>query len=259
MTIATRRGLLLAAGIVLGWLGSWLLLLPTSLSHLHPILIGLAVVGRTLLQTGLFIVAHDAMHGTLWPGQPKANHRIGALALQLYAALPYTNCRANHELHHRHAGSLADPDHHGEAKPGLASWYLRFMAAYLSPSQLTALVLSWLALAGLAATFSSSPVANVLLYGALPVWLSSLQLFLVGTFLPHRPYASGPGPSPDDHQPRSLNLPGWLSLLACFHFGYHWEHHAFPHLAWHELPGAKRRIKEAFRSSPQFAFPLSGR
>jgi len=259
LTFATRRGLLLAAGILLGWLGSWLLLLPTTLFHLSPGLVVLAVLGRTLLQTGLFIVAHDAMHGTLWPTRPLANRRIGQLALQLYAALPYEHSRHNHLLHHRHAGTFRDPDHHGEGNSSVGSWYLRFMAAYLSPSQLTVLVVSWLMLAAFAAPFSASSVANVVLYGALPVLLSSLQLFVVGTFLPHRPSASGAGEAPEEHQPRSLDLPGWLSLLACFHFGYHWEHHAFPHLAWHELPAAKRRIKEGFRSTPRFAFHLSGR
>ena len=249
MTTATRRGLGLAAGLVLGWLGSWTLLLPTSLSHLPPVLVGVAIAGRTLLQTGLFIVAHDAMHGTLWPERPTANRRIGQLALLLYAAIPYEPCRANHVLHHRHAGTAADPDHHGGGEGSFVRWFGRFMAAYLSVGQLTVLVLSWLALAALAAPFTATPLSNVLVYGALPALLSAVQLFLVGTFLPHRHWgtaSTGADGSPGDgasHQPRSLDLPVWLSLLSCYHFGYHWEHHAFPHLAWHELPAARRRIK----------------
>lgn len=251
--------MLLAAGLILGWLGSWLLLLPTSLSHLPPTGVGLAILARTELQTGLFIVAHDAMHGTLWPSRPTANRRIGQFALWLYAALPYGPCRDNHVLHHRYSGTLMDPDHHGEGSATVLGWFQRFMAAYLSPSQLTALVLSWLVLAGLAASVSTSSLANVVLYGALPVLLSSLQLFLVGTYLPHRPLVPVLPEVAADHQPRSLDLPGWLSLLACFHFGYHWEHHAFPHLAWHELPAARRRVKDGFGSDAPFALPLSGR
>lgn len=259
MTRATRRGLLLAAALILGWLGSWGLLLPTRLNQLPPAGVGLAILARTLLQTGLFIVAHDAMHGTLWPSQPIANRRIGQLALWLYAALPYEPCRANHGRHHRHSGTPLDPDHHGEGPATVVSWFQRFMAAYLSPSQLTALVVSWLVLAGLAVSVSTSPVANVVLYGALPLLLSSLQLFLVGTYLPHRPQGPGLPEVAAAHQPRSLDLPGWLSLIACFHFGYHWEHHAFPHLAWHELPKARRRVKDGFGSHGPFALPLSGR
>ncbi|MFM1799250.1 MAG: hypothetical protein RLZZ117_1528 [Cyanobacteriota bacterium] len=241
---STRRSLGLAAGIVLGWLGSWTLLLPTSLTHLSPLLVSLAVVARTLLQTGLFIVAHDAMHGTLWPERPIANRRIGQFALMLYAVLPYERCRRNHHLHHRHAGTSLDPDHHPEGQPGLLRWFHRFMASYLSPEQLTALVVVWLALAALAAIRSSSPLANVALYGAFPTLLSALQLFLVGTFLPHR-VAASPRSALDSreesrHQPRSLAWPCWLSLLSCYHFGYHWEHHAYPQLAWHELPAARR-------------------
>ena len=259
MTSATRRGLWLTAGILLGWCGSLLLLLPTSLSTLPPVGVASAVLARTLLQTGLFIVAHDAMHGTLWPGQPLANRRIGQLSLVLYAALPYASCRRNHVLHHRHAGTSRDPDHHGAGDPSIVRWYRRFMAAYLSPWQLTALVLSWLALTGLAAPFSASPVSNVLLYGVLPTLLSSLQLFLVGTFLPHRHGGSVVAGAAVDHQPRSLDLPVWLSLLSCYHFGYHWEHHAFPQLAWHELPEARRRVKVGFGSAAGFALDLSGR
>ena len=83
----------------------------------------------------------------------------------------------------------------------------------------------------------------------LPLLLSALQLFVVGTVLPHR-RAEACG---NRHRAESLALPPWLSLLACYHFGYHWEHHAFPHLAWHQLPQARRRIKERFNSSLPFA------
>lgn len=259
MTTATRRGLGLAAGLVLGWVGSWLLLLPTSFSHLPAGLVGMAIVVRTLLQTGLFIVAHDAMHGTLWPTRPIANRRIGQLALLLYAAIPYGPCRDNHVLHHRHAGTAADPDHHGVGGGSFLRWYGRFMAVYLSAPQLTALVSGWLVLAALASPFSASPLVNVLLYGALPALLSSLQLFVVGTFLPHRHTGPAAAATGAEHQPRSLDLPVWLSLLSCYHFGYHWEHHAFPQLAWHELPAAQRRVKVGCRSGAGFALDLSGR
>ena len=237
---------MLAAGIVMGWVGSWLLLLPTSLDKLPPTLVIAAVLLRTLMQTGLFIVAHDAMHGTLWPSRPENNRRIGAFALFLYAALPYDHCRHNHLLHHRHAGTSLDPDHHAAGHGSLWAWYVKFMAAYLSPRQLTLLVASWLILFGLSVPFTSSPVANAVVYGILPVLLSSAQLFLVGTFLPHGNCQMSVDGASGAHQPRSLDLPGWLSLLACFHFGYHLEHHTFPSLAWHELPSAKSHFKNQF-------------
>lgn len=241
MTSNTQRGLCLATGIVLSWLGSLALLLPSSLDQWPGWLQVMAILVRTLLQTGLFIVAHDAMHGTLWPERPTANRWIGQAALLLYAALPYQRCRSNHLRHHRHAGTTGDPDHHGVGQSSIVWWYLRFMGAYLSPPQLIVLVLGWLMVASLAAPFTTTPLANVLVFVALPLLLSSIQLFGVGTFLPHRGHAPRSDDETAEHEPRSLDLPGWLSFLACFHFGYHWEHHAFPHLAWHELPAARRR------------------
>jgi len=73
LSAASRKGLLLAALIMLGWLVSLagLLIWDLSATQLARPWVWLAllfgVVGRTLLQTGLFIVGHDAMHGVLWP------------------------------------------------------------------------------------------------------------------------------------------------------------------------------------------------
>jgi beta-carotene ketolase (CrtW type) len=38
---------------------------------------------QTWLSTGLFITAHDAMHGTLAPGRPHWNRAVGGLCLML--------------------------------------------------------------------------------------------------------------------------------------------------------------------------------
>jgi beta-carotene ketolase (CrtW type) len=250
LTATTRRGLLLAAGIVLSWLGSLVILLPTSLPDLSLGMIVISVLVRTLLQTGLFIVAHDAMHGTLWPERPRANQGIGQILLLLYAALPYGHCLANHRRHHLHAGSAQDPDHHREGQEALVPWFCGFMAAYLSPRQITALAVLWLSIGVVAAQTSASPLANVGLYCILPTLFSSLQLFVVGTFIPHRAPHRGP------HEPRSLDFPPWLSLLCCYHFGYHWEHHAYPHLAWHQLPQARCRWQGAkSRTTSNSPFP----
>ncbi|MTF39296.1 hypothetical protein GGC33_10195 [Cyanobacterium aponinum 0216] len=62
---------------------------------------------------------------------------------------------------------------------------------------------------------------------------SSLQLFFFGTFLPHRHH--------QDNQYslgaiKSLHLPMLLSLITCYHFSYHQEHHRYPSLPWWQLP-----------------------
>lgn len=240
----SQRGLLLAALILLGWLVSLIGLLGLDLSILAgpSILIpaALAVLLRTLLQTGLFIVGHDSMHGVLMPHARRCNDRLGALALALYAALPYRACRRNHQRHHRCTASVSDPDFHPEPAAGFLGWYVRFMAGYLSAAQMGRLLAAWALLALLARGLSPTGPLNVLLFCTLPLLLSSLQLFGFGTYLPHRGQRSGPGRAAAD-APASLNLPGWLSLLACFHFGYHLEHHQNPGLAWFELPAQRRR------------------
>jgi beta-carotene ketolase (CrtW type) len=227
---ASLRGLGLAALILLGWLASLLLLLPLDGLRLSPVLLLMVVLLRTQLQTGLFIVAHDAMHGVLVPGAPALNDRIGALVLGLYAAVPYGRCRLQHQQHHRAPGGDHDPDFHAPGRRSFLAWYRQFMAGYLSAQQLTLLLAAW----GLLAWCTS--MTSVLLICTIPLILSSLQLFVVGTYLPHR----DPQGDAEVHHAISLDLPEWLSLLACYHFGYHLEHHLAPDLAWHQLPKRHR-------------------
>lgn len=223
--------------IAAAWLISLLALLPLDLTQPPPWLLLLAVLVRTVLQTGLFILGHDAMHGLLWPAQRRWNARCGAAALALYAALPYRRCWSNHRRHHRAPGSSGDPDFPSPQSLGIWGWYRQFMGGYLSRAQMAVLVAGWAALALGCSRLTPTAVLNVLLFCTLPLLLSSLQLFLFGTYLPHRSQRR-PGPQAG---PTSLDLPPWLSLLACFHFGYHREHHDNPGLTWLQLPAARRR------------------
>jgi beta-carotene ketolase (CrtW type) len=247
---AARRSQLLATLLVLGWLAS----LGLGLAWvMHPlpqagpglVLIALALVLlRSLLQTGLFIVGHDAMHRLLVPGAVGLNDRLGTMVLGLYAALPYGSCRRQHLLHHRHPGEAADPDFHRPGAGSVLAWYGQFMGRYLTGGQMACLLMAW----GLLAWLTSIPA--VLLVCTLPLLLSSLQLFLVGTYLPHRrPADQACGQEP---AVRSLDLPEWLSLLACFHFGYHREHHLAPQLAWHQLPACRRDLPAVALATADF-------
>jgi beta-carotene ketolase (CrtW type) len=110
------------------------------------------------------------------------------------------------------------------------------MNRYLSCRQFAALLGGWGVVALGASCTLATPIANVLLFCTLPLLLSSLQLFFVGTYLPHRHQA----PASNPHQAISLDWPEWLSLLACYHFGYHLEHHEAPQLCWFQLPMARR-------------------
>ncbi len=82
----TRTGLLLAAAILGGWAGlhvfAVFLFHPTGAAWAWALPI---IAVQTWLCVGLFIVAHDAMHGSLAPGQAKLNRLVGRLALLLYA------------------------------------------------------------------------------------------------------------------------------------------------------------------------------
>lgn len=232
----SRQGLRLAVLIIGAWLISLISLLALPLASWPWWLISGAVLLRTFLQTGLFITAHDAMHGLLLPERPGSNQRLGALCLALYAGLPYKACLRNHQLHHRRQATAEDPDVPSHPDAGLCRWYVNFMAEYLSPSQMGRLLSFWTILALLMTAWNKATWINLLLFCSLPLLLSSLQLFIFGTYLPHRgQYLNG-----GRGRPVSLRLPPWLSLLACFHFGYHREHHDHPQLAWFELPNHQR-------------------
>ncbi len=239
-------GLGFALGLIGAWIASLLLLLapqtvfgPVGGMGQVPAVLA-ALVLRVFLQTGLFIVAHDAMHGSLLPGLPRWNDRLGRLSLTLYAALPWQVCRRQHRAHHQTPAGAGDPDHHGSGPSGALGWYVRFMGSYLSPGQMARLLGGWLLCLIVLARRGEAPLQPLLLFWILPLLLSSLQLFLFGTYLPHR---SSRARSTDRHRAASLAWPAPLSLLACFHFGYHWEHHDSPEIPWYRLP-ERRRLAE---------------
>ena len=118
------------------------------------------------------------------------------------------------------------------------------MASYLSPAQMLGLLTLWATLAILASQVSPTGLFNVLIFCTLPLWLSSVQLFFVGTYLPHR----GQNGLHAKPAPESLDLPAPLSLLACFHFGYHREHHDNPGLSWFQLPSVRQALSRSPRS-----------
>ena len=155
---------------MLGWLVSLAGLLSWDLSATQLsrpsvwLALSFGVVGRTLLQTGLFIVGHDAMHGVLWPNWRYGNSLLGRIALGLYAALPYQVCCRNHQDHHLFTASAADPDFHGDPAAGAFAWYARFMAGYLTWGQMGRLLTGWTVLALIACRLAPIGWLNVLLF-----------------------------------------------------------------------------------------------
>lgn len=229
------RGLLVALIIVILWISSLAFLLSSNMESSIPVWLLPAVLGRTFIQTGLFIVAHDAIHGVVAPGDRRLNHGIGQLALLLYALLPYQKLYLNHWQHHQHPGQSGDPDFHDGIHCNIFAWYLKFMTGYLDIRQRTVLFFGiGVIFHGLHLIFHVS-VANLFLFWILPIIFSSIQLFFFGTYLPHRA-----GSFENPHHAISSNYPLILSFLTCYHFGYHWEHHEYPCLPWYSLPSVRQ-------------------
>jgi beta-carotene/zeaxanthin 4-ketolase len=194
---------------------------------------GLLLV-RTFLQTGLFITAHDAMHGSICVERPNWNRRIGSICSTLYALLPYETLLTKHVLHHQYPATELDPDF---AARGFWGWYGQFMRGYIDRSQALKLLFGMGMAFSIAHYVLQFSVLSLLLFWVLPILLSSLQLFYFGTYLPHKPAVA---PEVSEVSIRSSNLPPLWSLLTCYHFGYHWEHHEYPQAPWYRLPYLKK-------------------
>jgi beta-carotene/zeaxanthin 4-ketolase len=229
-------GLGLAAAIVLAWLatmicGVFLFRIGRDPAALALLLIGL----QSWLNVGLFIVAHDAMHGSLAPFRPRLNRAVGRLCLALYAGFSYDRLIRAHMAHHRHAGGTDDPDFHAADPHRFWPWYATFMRTYFGWREFGILA----AIAALAVGVLRVRPENALVFWALPAVASSVQLFYFGTYLPHR---HKDAPFRDRHNARS-NAYSWpVSLLTCFHFGYHHEHHAHPGVPWWRLPRVRAAL-----------------
>jgi beta-carotene ketolase (CrtW type) len=191
---------------------------------------------QTWLSVGLFIVAHDCMHGSFAPGHKPVNDIVGRALVFVYAGFSYRKLYENHHDHHRYAGTDRDPDFDPDHPSAFWPWYYRFFRTYFGWREfgmLTVIVVIYLVILGWR-------FPNVLLFWALPAILSSLQLFYFGTYRPHH---IGDPEFPDDrHRARSNDFPWLVSLLTCFHFGYHHEHHDKPGVPWWRLPAYRAAV-----------------
>lgn len=231
---AFNRGPIYAAMLATAWL----------ITHIYAvffydlgssIFITLALIAFQLwLYTGLFIVAHDTMHGSFAPNSPRLNDWTGRVILFWYAGFNWDRMRTAHHQHHATPGTDEDPDFNADNPYAFWPWYIRFFRHYFSWSQIVVL-----ALIGAVYMLLGAPYPNLVILWAAPAILSSVQLFYFGTYLTHRHHE----PFADHHLARSNNYPTWLSLLTCFHFGYHHEHHLYPHEPWWRLPARKGEVK----------------
>jgi len=230
----TLPGLILAGGIALAWVTIhvggiffWEWRWSTA-----PIAIVLILV-QAWLSTGLFIVAHDCMHGSLAPRRPSVNRIVGTLCLAAYAGLSYGALLPKHHAHHAAPGTPADPDFHPDAPTRALPWFVRFFRGYYTHGQIVRITIAAILYMLLGASLWS-----IVAFWAVPALLALGQLFLFGTYLPHRHEAL---PFADTHHARNSRLSPTLSLLTCFHFGAcHHEHHLSPQTPWWRLPRLRR-------------------
>ncbi|MBD0304225.1 MAG: fatty acid desaturase [Tolypothrix sp. T3-bin4] len=228
-------GILIASIVILLWLSSLIFFLSIDVSQIPVFWIVPAVLLRAFLHTGIFITAHDAIHGTIFPKNRQVNDFIGSLAARMYVLLPYKMLSEKHKLHHRYPASEKDPDFCEHGRKNIFLWYFNFMKGYLEGRQ------SWVLLIGMSIIFYSLlwglniPIINLILFWLLPLFLSSIQLFYFGIFLPHRQPKGG---YTNRHRAQTSNLSTFWSFITCYHFGYHWEHHEYPNLPWYKLPSS---------------------
>ncbi len=234
----TAIGLSLAGLIFGGWLslhvwGVFFQPLTGPALFAVPVLIAL----QSWLGAGIFIVAHDAMHGSLAPGRPRLNAAIGQACVGAYAAFSYRRLNVCHHQHHRAPGSASDPDFHADRPEAFLPWFHAFFTRYFGWREFAIV-------AAILATYlfvlDANPL-NLMLFWGLPAILSALQLFIFGTWLPHR-HERDTAAFADHHNARTLPMPWAMSLATCFHFGLHHEHHLSPSTPWWRLPEARAEV-----------------
>jgi beta-carotene ketolase (CrtW type) len=179
---------------------------------------------QTYLYTGLFITAHDSMHG-LVSSNRTLNKMVGQTATWLFAALSYSRLNQKHHLHHRFPGEASDPDYYTGSQ-NFWRWWFSFLKNYVS----------WWQIITMAIIFNVLQIwinqLNLVLFWIIPSILATFQLFYFGTYRPHRlPHTESMMP----HNARSQNGSHLGAMLSCYFFGYHYEHHESPQTPWWKL------------------------
>ncbi len=213
-------------------IGLWALHLVYILTSVTPawnsVLMYIHIIFQGYLYTGLFITAHDAMHGTVSSNRI-VNKTIGWFSTILFAGMSYNRLLRNHKLHHKYPGTENDPDYYIKSQ-NFFLWWGAFLIRYTTISQIVIMAVAY----NLLNLYISE--INLWLFWIIPAFLGTFQLFFFGTFLPHRkPHEE----SMEPHKARTLGKNHLWAMVSCYFFGYHYEHHESPSTPWWRLYKAK--------------------
>lgn len=219
------KGIMIALAVIGFWFLSLIFLLNYQISWTDP-LIYLGILIQMHLYTGLFITAHDAMHG-LVSSDRKINKAIGWFAALLFSYNFYNRLFPKHHEHHRFVATDQDPDYH--SSNNFLAWYFSFIKQYVTIWQILLMALTF----NILKLFL--PTENLIVFWMVPAVLSTLQLFYFGTYRPHK------GENDNKHHSTTLAKNHLLAFVTCYFFGYHYEHHDSPGTPWWRL----WRVKES--------------
>ncbi|OIP83550.1 MAG: fatty acid desaturase [Porphyromonadaceae bacterium CG2_30_38_12] len=184
---------------------------------------------QTWLFTGLFITAHDAMHGTV-SKRKSLNFVVGFVATFLFAAMNYRMLLAKHKYHHDYVGTASDPDYK-TGNQNFFLWWFSFLKQYVTILQVVIMAVLFNVLLLRFDQF------RLLAFWILPSVLATFQLFYFGTYTTHKlPHT----PSMEPYKSRTLKRNHFVALITCYFFGYHYEHHQFPGTPWWKLYQLKK-------------------
>lgn len=217
-------GILLAVLIMVAWMSHLFYSLTGVEVNLKSPIFYLHVVFQMYLFTGLFITAHDSMHGNV-SGNKRINNITGWFSSFLFAGLSYKKLLKNHQLHHKYPGSNEDPDFSFRFQ-NVFLWWTVFISRYVTILQLLVM----------AAAFNAfkliSNESSIISFWVVPALLSTFQLFYFGTYKPHmRPHNDEMKP----HNARTQKKNHIWAMLSCYFFGYHHEHHQSPQTPWWQM------------------------
>jgi beta-carotene ketolase (CrtW type) len=210
----SNTGLIIALSVIGLWVLSILTLMQWQVNLQNPLLY-LMILVQMHLYTGLFITAHDAMHGTV-SSNHTLNNFIGQVCTAFYTGFPFSKLYDKHHKHHKHVHTELDPDYH---KGNFLSWYISFIKEYLSWWQLVLMALIYNVLKLWVAE------VNLILFWVLPSLLSTLQLFYFGTWLPHHGEHSNKHQSGTQKKNHLLAFLLAISLAIIMNIMIHPEHH----------------------------------